>query len=842
MEESHGWRRAKDLFALALRRSGPDRGSFLAEACGADSALRAQVESLLAESGGPGAPPDGVGATAKPPETPLTPGERLGPYEIVALIDAGGMGEVYKARDTRLNRTVAIKVLPSHDRGDPDRRRRFEREARSIAALAHPHICVLHDVGQYGDIDFLVMEYLDGETLARRLLGGPLPIDQVLRYAIEIADALDKAHRQGVIHRDLKPGNIMLTKSGVKLLDFGLAKLRPPVVAGALATPTATDSLTAEGSIFGTLPYMAPEQLDGHDADARTDIFAFGAIVHEMATGQRAFQAEGSAKLIGAILKDTPAPISTMQPLTPPLLDRVVATCLAKDPDDRWQTARDLTRESKWVQETASQTRVTERADTPGHRRQGPIGWAIAITGLAVGAVVIASVFAGRTPVPIPATRFSVPAPENTTFPFSGGSQVAVSPDGRVLAFIAAKRDEPPTLWVRSLDSTEARQLPGTEGDDQPFWSADGRFIVLRSGPGKLKRIPLSGGPAQMISDVPWYAGGTSNRDGTIIFSGLDGLYRISASGGQPTRITTVDESQQETRHDYPQFLPDGRRFLYLVISERREHAGIYCGSLDSPEKQRVLAELSRAAYSELGYLLFMRGKELLAQRFDERSLEVTGDPVSIAERVGFLPGTGSANFSISETGVLAYGSAGSNPNIAQLVWVDRTGKELNAVGAPGPYSDFALSPDERQVAVARRDPETGTNDIWLLEIARGTMSRLTFDPSNDWTPLWTRDGTRVVFSSNRTGKFGLYQKAAQGESADQLLLRPTLVKSHALRPEAWSPDGRALIYMSFITTPCNLPTHEALSTRCAFHFSRAASRHPGASAITRPAPGRREC
>jgi serine/threonine protein kinase len=663
----------------------------------------------------------------------LNPGERLGPYEIVALIDAGGMGEVYKARDTRLNRTVAIKTLPSHDRDDSDRRRRFEREARAIAALAHPHICVLHDIGRYEDIDFLVMEYLEGETLSRRLLRGPLPIEQVLQCAIEIGDALDKAHRQGIIHRDLKPGNIMLTKSGIKLLDFGLAKLPPPVVAGAMKAPAATDSLTADGRILGTLAYMAPEQLDGRDADARTDIFAFGSIIREMATGQRAFDAEGPAKLIGAILKDTPAPISTMQPSTPPLLDQVVARCLAKDPDDRWQSARDLTRDLKWVQENAAQTRLAHRTDTRGHRQQGPIGWAVAIIGVVVAAVFIASVFARRAIVPSPATRFSVPAPEHTTFLWSMGSQVAVSPDGRALAFTAAKRDESQTLWVRPLDSTEARQLPRIVNAWAPFWSADSRFIMFGSWPGKLKRIPLSGGPAQTISDAPGYLSGTSNRDGTIIFAGLDGLYRVSASGGRPVRITTLDDAEQETGHGYPQFLPDGRRFLYVITSGRREHAGIYCGSLASAEKQRVLADVSRAAYSEAGYLLFMRGKQLLAQRFEERSLEITGDPVPIAERVGFLPGIGYAAFSISETAVLAYAQAGSNPNIAQLVWVDRTGKELNTVGAPGAYSEHALSPDERQVAVTRRDPDTGTTDIWLLEIGRGTMSRLTVDPSNDW-------------------------------------------------------------------------------------------------------------
>jgi serine/threonine protein kinase/Tol biopolymer transport system component len=715
----------------------------------------------------------------------------------VALIGAGGMGEVYKGRDTRLNRTVAIKILPTHHGDDPDRRRRFEREAQAVAALAHPHICVLYDVGHHNGTDFLVMEYLQGETLATRLLKGPLPIEHVLRYAVEIADALDRAHRQGILHRDLKPGNLMLTKSGAKLLDFGLAKLRPPVLAGAMAAQTATDSLTAEGTLPGTLPYMAPEQLEGHDAGARTDIFAFGAIIHEMATGQRAFQADSSAKLIGAILKDTPPPISTIQPLTPPLLDRVVATCLAKDPDDRWQTARDLKRELKWVQETASQTAGAQRANTPSPRRKGPIIWTAAITCVVVAAVLIASVFARRTAVPSLATRFSVPAPENTTFPWSTGSQVALSPDGRILAFVAAKRDGPNTLWVRPLDATEARQLPGTEGAAAPFWSADSGSLVFSSWPGKLKKIPLSGGPPQIIADAREAASsGTSNRDGTIIFSAVDGLYRVSASGGRPTRITTLDDTQQERRHDSPWFLPDGRRFLYLITSEQREHAGIYCGSLDSPQKQLVLAEVSRAAYSQAGYLLFMRGRQLLAQRFNERSLELSGDPLPIAEPVGFLPGAGHAVFSISETGVLAYGQGGSNPNLAQLVWVDRTGKELNAVGSPGQYTDHTLSPDERQVAVARRDPETGTNDIWSIEIARGTMSRLTFDPANDRTPLWSPDGTRVVFASNRTGYFDLYQKSAKGESPDQLLLRATVARG-SLSPADWSPDGRGLLFTS---------------------------------------------
>src|SRR6267378_1190530 len=503
---------------------------------------------------------------------PILSGRRLGPYEILSAIGAGGMGEVYRARDTRLDRIVAIKVLPTHLADRSELRERFEREARTIASLNHPHICTLHDIGQQDGIDYLVMEYLEGETLAQRLLKGPLPLEQVLQYAIEISDALDKAHRKGVTHRDLKPGNIMLTKTGTKLLDFGLAKLKQevaPVNVQLSEVATADDPLTAKGTIVGTLQYMAPEQLEGKEVDARTDIFAFGAVVYEMATGKKCFEGKSQAGLIAAILQINPPPISSLQPMTPPALDRVVKRCVAKESDDRWQSANDLTNELKWIAESGSEAGVPAPILTDRKSRKRLV-WSVVAILLVAALALGAYSYLRRAPVNIEPVRFFVSPPGDLagfgTTTSGTTAPVAVSPDGRRLAFVAMGAEGRYLLWIRSLDTLAGQALAGTEGASSPFWSPDSRFIGFFAG-GKLKKIEVSGGPPITLCDAPNNRGGTWGRDGVIVFNpaNLVALQKVSESGGVPTAATVL--GQGETAHMRPSFLPDGQHFLYRAYT-----------------------------------------------------------------------------------------------------------------------------------------------------------------------------------------------------------------------------------------------------------------------------------
>jgi eukaryotic-like serine/threonine-protein kinase len=720
----------------------------------------------------------------------LSSSTRLGPYEIRAPLGAGGMGEVYRARDTRLDRTVAIKVLPSHLSGNDEFRQRFEREARAVSSLNHPHICTLYDVGHQDGIDYLVMEFIEGESLADRLAKGALPAEQVLRYAIQIADALDKAHRASIVHRDLKPGNIMLTKSGAKLLDFGLAKLQGSgsgLVSGLTSLPTERHSLTGEGTILGTFQYMAPEQLEGKEADHRSDIFAFGAVVYEMATGKKAFTGKSQASLISAIMASEPPSISTTQPMSPPGLDRVVKTCLAKDPDDRWQTAHDVMLELKWIVEGGSQTGAPAAAPALRKNRERLAWIAAALLGLGLlVSLPFTLAHFGHGPVDVRALRFDVPLPEKATL-----GSIALSPDGQRLAFVAADSLGKGVLYLRPLDSLNTQPLPGTDGASHPFWSPDSRFIGFFA-QGKLKKIEAAGGPPQALCNAPQGRGGTWNRDGVIVFAPnpVDGLYRVSAAGGEPSPLTTPDQSRQETSDRWPQFLPDGRSFLYFTLSGAPATQGIYAGSLDSKETKRLLGTDSSAVYASPGYLLFRREGTLMAQAFDPKKLNLTGEPFSIAEHVGAGPYY--TYLTISENGVLAYHSG--DPAKTQLVWFDRGGKQLGVIGSPGDYFDPALSPDGKRIAFDSIDPQTSNRDLWVLELTRGTTSRLTVDPAGDWFPVWSPDSSRIVFSSGRGGIYDLYQKAASGAGSDGLLLK----SSNSKFPIDWSMDGRFILYDSY--------------------------------------------
>jgi Tol biopolymer transport system component len=729
----------------------------------------------------------------------LAPGIRLGAYEVLSLLGAGGMGEVYKARDTRLDRTVAIKVLPEDRAASPERRERFDREARAVAALNHPHICNLHDVGEALDPDsrasspdtirFLVMECLEGQTLADRLVRGPLPIADVLRYAIELADALDHAHRRGLIHRDLKPGNVMLTKGGTKLLDFGLSRLQSAPDLLALSTiSSGAAPLTAEGTVLGTFPYMAPEQLAGREADARSDIFAFGALVYEMATGRRAFEGTTAATVTAAILHTDPPAVSSFQPLAPTALDRIVARCLTKHADDRWQTARDLMLELKWVAERGT----PPQADRPVRKSNALRLIAIAALAIGAGAAAAFTVVNARRSADVNTmVRLSFSPPDGVKLADVGiGGLATISPDGRYLAFIATGPDHKQLLWVRRLDSIDARALPGTEGAEDPFWSPDSEFIGFFA-QRKLRKIHVLGGAVQPICDAIQSRGGTWNADNVIVFSANDGyqLYRVAARGGPAVPIPADGKNAKRYR---PLFLPDGRHFIYRG---RPQRGGIYVATLDSSETKLLLAGYVSAAYSPLGYLIGLLAPSrsapfgtLFAHRFDVTRLELTGDRSPLAERVQYRAGMGLGAFSVSNNGLLVYGSV--EHLATQLMWFDRSGRLIRNVGQSVTYNSPALSPDEQTIAVERFEPDGHSEGLWLIDTARDVPTRFTSSPTFDAGPVWSADGARIVFESPRdTGPY-LYQKSVSGKGGEELLL-----KSSAAYANDWSRDGRFLVY-----------------------------------------------
>jgi eukaryotic-like serine/threonine-protein kinase len=721
----------------------------------------------------------------------LVSGDRLGPYEILAAIGKGGMGEVYRARDTRLERTVAIKILPDGLADSPDLRDRFDREAKTIASLNHPHICVLHDIGRSDRTDYLVMEYVEGETLAQRLARGPLPLEQVLLYGIEIADALDKAHRKGITHRDLKPGNVILGKMGTKLLDFGLAKLKQGSALEAVAVsaiPTAAEPITAEGTLLGTLQYMAPEQLEGKQADARTDIFALGALLYEMATGRKAFEGKSQASVIGKILETDPPPISSLQPMTPPALDRVVRKCLRKDPDERWQSARDAGDELKWIAESASQP-VMPFTGTRDRLRDR-LAWAIAL--LAIGVATVASVaYFQRTTEAVPLVRFTVGPPDKGAFDPTAAF-LTLSPDGSKLAFVATGPSGTPQVWIRAVDSLSSLPVQGTERAIQPFWSADGRSLAFYAD-GALKRIDTSGGPPQTLTaSATGIAGGTWSPRGVVLFGGNStpgGIQRVSAAGGSATPVTTLDASRSEDIHAWPHFLPDGTHFLFFAHSAKPENNGIYVGSVESQERKLLLNANSNAVYVDPGYLLYHRNGTLMAQPFDAERIQLTDEAVPVAEALQFNPVSGRAAFSTSQNGVLAY-RAGSDLPPRTLVWVSRDGTEQPSTAPARGYDYPRVSPDGRRIAV-----EIGPQ-VWLYDVARETLTRLTFEEGGtSENPIWAPDGKRILFDSFRQPAAGqpaawsIFWQMADGSGG----LEQLTTSSHQQTTRSWSSDGQLL-------------------------------------------------
>jgi eukaryotic-like serine/threonine-protein kinase len=746
----------------------------------------------------------------------ISAGMRLGPYEIVAPIGAGGMGEVWKARDTRLDRTVAIKVLPPALAGDPHLRDRFDREARAISSLNHPHICTLFDVGHQDDMHFLVLEYLEGETVADHLARGPFDLDQGLKITIEICDALDKAHRSGIVHRDLKPANVMLTKSGAKLLDFGLAKSAVPVVStpGLSMLPTTPPNLTAQGAILGTFQYMAPEQIEGLEADARTDVFAFGALLFEMLTGRTAFEGKTRAGLLGAILKDDPPPVSRVQPVVPVALDRIVSTCVAKDPDDRYQSARDLLRDLKWVASGSA------AATTPG-------GGSPRVAAIAAAAVVVGAIVAGgavwlatreRSPAAGPIV-FTIPPPPNMTFggPNAGGTgtatQLALSPDGRHVVFVAGVRPAY-QIWLRSIGAATAASIPGTEGGTFPFWSPDSRFIAFFAG-GKLKKLQIGGGLPIVLCDAPAGRGGSWNSDNVILFSPAvaagAGLMRVSSAGGIPTVVSTPDPATGETNYRWPSFLPDGHHFFYTATigacCPAAKPSVIRIGSLDQPGNVVTLFEAESSASYASGHVWFARDETLMAQPFDPTARRLTGDPFPVAQRVG-PEGSRYVGVSVSQSGTLVYAQDGSQAP-RQLLSFDRAGRTLATVALAGAnpmpisftaaqYGNPSLSPDGKRVALALGTGNPENQDIWVVDIERNRRSRLTVDPGPDRSPVWSPDGTRVAFAAERFGKFSLRQKIVDQTTADE----PLLESEDSALPTDWSADGRFIAYTIAKTFP----------------------------------------
>jgi Tol biopolymer transport system component len=704
------------------------------------------------------------------------------------------MGEVYSARDTKLDRDVALKILPEAFAGDADRMARFEREAKLLAALNHPNIAAIYGLEQSA----LVMELVPGETLAERIEKGPIAPEEALPLARQIAEALQYAHGRGTIHRDLKPANIKITPEGrVKVLDFGLAKAMASDAAAANpnSSPTLTMRATQAGVIMGTAAYMAPEQARGHAVDERADIWSFGVVLHEMITGRATFTGQTVSDTLASVLK-TDLDWSALPTETPAAIRRLLRRCLQRDRERRLCDIGDARLEI----EEALAAPTAPIAETA--RKRG-VGWPMltAVSLLALVGLVVAVMHFREVAPEAGVMRFQIPPPEKAQF--GAEFRIALSPDGRRFAFTAVNGAGRSSLWVRSLDSLDARQLPGTENPTgPPFWSPDGRWIGFAAD-GKLKKVEASGGAPQTLCGATGTApSGTWSRDGVILFGTFGpgpGISRVSQAGGEAVPVTTLDRSRREVAHAFPQFLADGRHFLYFAASSVAENSGTYLTTLDGKERKLLLRNTIAAAYvppatsHEKGHLLFLReGGTLMAQPLDAGTFDLAGEPSPVAEQVGSFRRYG--YFSASASGVLAYRPGTMLAN-TQLMWFDREGRPQGSLGPPGLYQDLALSPDGKRAAVNAGDPRSGNADIWLLDVARGVPQRFTSDPAQDWFPVWSPDGSRLVFSSARDGPGNIYQNVSGGLLNEELLL---LKSDLAKFPLDWSPDGRFLIYEVF--------------------------------------------
>jgi eukaryotic-like serine/threonine-protein kinase len=713
-------------------------------------------------------------------------GSHVGPYEILARVGAGGMGEVFRARDTRLGRTVAIKMLPASVAGNAHLRTRLQREAKAISSLSHPNICALYDIGESNGVDYLVMEFLEGEPLSERLSRGPLSLDEALRYAIQIAGALEIAHREGIIHRDLKPGNVMLTKSGAKLLDFGLARteVSTGISADAPTVQHRDEPLTAEGTIVGTFQYMAPEQLEGMPADARTDIFAFGTLLYEMVTGRRAFAGKTRTSLIAAIVAASPPPISTLRPVAPASLDHIVQRCLEKDPDARWQSVHDIRLELEWI---------ARQAEMPAARIRSRLTWLpwflSALTMAAALAFLVSR--SGRTE-DLPHRTHILP-PKDLAF-YALMDSLSVSPDGQYVTYRVDRDDR---LWLRPLRSLEAKPIEGTEGADFPFWSPDSRWIGFFTD-NKLKKVGLNGVPPVTLCDAGRGRTGTWNRHGVILFSPtpISGLHRVAASGGPSQPLTSLDVSQKETTHRWPIFLPDGKRFLYLAGThtgtKTSDLNAVYLSSLDAPQKRKlILRARSNVIYTK-GHLLYVKDNLLVAHPFDPKDAELSGEPFRVAERVEYDAEFFRGAFDATPEGLLIYRMA-SSPPLGRLAWVDK-GVIGEPFGTSFASKHVRLSPDQKKVAASIVDPATGLTDLWVIDTSDGRMTALTSTTNaGEQSPVWSPDSARIIFSRHAGFASGgnLVVIAADGSAPEHLIHSSAL---EAL-PSSWSPDGRFVLF-----------------------------------------------
>jgi len=731
----------------------------------------------------------------------LAAGTKLGPYEIQSPLGAGGMGEVYRALDTRLNRTVAVKVLASHLSSSPELKQRMEREARSISSLNHPHICQLYDLGSQSGTDYLVMEFLEGETLAERLKKGSLALPEIYKIGIAVAEALAVAHRQGIVHRDLKPGNIMLTQAGAKLMDFGLAKpigiaaagsgssAAPSFTAAAtLSGPSPLSPLTTAGSIIGTIQYMSPEQIEGKEADARSDIFAFGAVLYEMAVGKRPFAGKSQISLASAILESDPEAVRTLKPQTPPGFEHVVTTCLQKNPEDRYLAAHDIKLELQFI--AADKTSWTTALPAAPALKSSLLPWVVAAC-LAIALAAVAGFFLSRPHASAASIRTVIDPPPNVTLTLTGdfGGPPVLSPDGASLAFAAIGADGKIALWVRPMNFLEAHKLSGTDGAIFPFWSPDGRSLAFFAD-SKLKTIDLNGGSVSVVCDANFGRGGTWGPGGVILFTPdtQTGVFRVSVNGGTPVPVTKIDAAQH-TSHRWPFILPDGKHFLYLAMNHDPTHSAsdtVYYASLDGRENRPVLRLQSNAVYSS-GFLVFAHGDQLMAQPFDASTGVLSGEAQAAASGVVNDVSTWHMDASVSNTGLLVVGSGG----VAdwRLVWMDRTGKQLGtAADKLANLQTARISPQGDRLALGI---DIGMNDIWVFDLARGVRTRLTFGPVQNNSPVWSPDGKWIAYNSDRNGHATLYRKPSDGSGAEELLLTDDQV----VIPTDWSHDGKTLIY-----------------------------------------------
>ncbi len=720
----------------------------------------------------------------------LTAGTKLGPYEIIAPLGAGGMGEVYRARDTRLDREVAIKVLPANLSSDSSLKQRLEREARAVSKLSHPHICTLHDIGNQSGVDFLVMEYLEGETLEQRLAKGPLPAEQALRYGAQIADALAKAHKQGITHRDLKPANVMLTKSGAKLMDFGLAKQSGAMqLAAALTEMTADQAkLTSDGMIVGTFQYMAPEQLEGKEADARTDIFAFGELLHEMITGKPAFFGKSRASLIAAILTTDPPAITQLQPIAPVALEHVVKKCLAKDPEERWQNISDVAGELNWILSSGSQANIAAPRVAPARVPKYAARIAAGVL-LAVLAGYLGWQFGLRNVGSSP-MRLSIALPPGKTLLNSSIEPIAISPDGSTVVYSAYGEDRRTQLYLRRLDSFESTPIAGTEGGQCPFFSPNGEWVGFIADDYTVKKVSLRGGNPTTVVTSAGPVGGAWAEDDTIYYvkNFTSGIFAVPASGGQPREITKTGTTPDDRAHLWPAVLPGGSGLIFTVWAGRTfNEARIESLSFSSGQRKVLIEGGTGARYLSSRHIAYVNNGTLYVVGFDPKSLTVKAAPVPVLNGVKSGASNGDADFAVSNNGTLAF-EPGTLTNFRRnLVWMDRKGNATNVTPEIKPYGTPSLSSDGKRIAMIL---QTSSFDVWVYDIERDNFTKVSFG-ADDYHPHFSPDGRWLAYDSTKSGEKQVYVKRGLGQGED------TAVTSGPGDKEVygWTPDGRELIF-----------------------------------------------